>query len=50
MAATAEPLAGTLDDALAAHFAYLRQRAPLAHVAVLALLEPADRLTIQAGS
>lgn len=44
LAVTAEPCAGSLDDALADHFNYLRRQAPLAYVAVMGLLEPADQL------
>ena len=35
---TADPRAGSLDDALAAHFAYLRREAPITHLAVCGLI------------
>lgn len=39
---SADPGAGTLDNALAAHFAYLREQAPLTHAVVVALLRIPD--------
>lgn len=35
---TADPRAGTLDNALAAHFAHLRRNAPITHLAVCGLI------------
>jgi hypothetical protein len=35
---SADPRAGTLDEALAAHFGYLLEQAPLTHAVIVALL------------
>lgn len=39
---SAEPRRESLDEALAAHFAYLRDQAPLTHAVVIALLRVPD--------